>query len=310
MLPALRLGVRLIGRDRVVGFLANFLAKMIGKLVGPATAPALSRAIVDAGLKLLTLEVSSQDETRAAASSVAATVEETVRRVSALPDYVLDNQELLEGFVLEAFEQAAAANLPPVLSDAVYRERPDLLEIAKREDLLDHAPAAAPQTLQEVRAHRSRCGSVPTWPTRSSRSRVRWPTSLQDQLGVEEGAEIEAEVHLYETLPGTTLPDIAREESETPGMGAAGAQGAAQLHPLTPKAAGLLLGEPRMGRNVPSWTNRRNIGVGQRLYHLSIRQEAADRAREGRETAPAAAWRTSGHPRLPKGRDPHLYLLE
>src|SRR5262249_49286008 len=127
VLPALRLGVRL-NRPWVVGFLANFLAKMIRKFVDPGTAPALSRAIVDAGLKLLTLEVSSQDEARAAGSSIAGTVEETVRRVSALPEYVLDNQELLEGFVLEAFEQAAAANLPPVLSDSVYRERPDLLE--------------------------------------------------------------------------------------------------------------------------------------------------------------------------------------
>jgi hypothetical protein len=91
---------------------------------------------------------------------------------------------------------------------------------------------------------------------------------LQDQLGVEEGAEVEAEVSLYETLPGTTLPDIAREESETPG--AAGATGAAQLHPLTTKAAGLLLGEPKMGRNAPPGTGRRSVGVGQRLYHLSI----------------------------------------
>jgi hypothetical protein len=87
-------------------------------------------------------------------------------------------------------------------------------------------------------------------------------------LGVEEGAEVEAEVSLYETLPGTTLPDIAREESETPGT--AGATSAAQLHPLTPEAAGLLLGEPRMGRDAPADTGPRNIGVGQRLYHLSI----------------------------------------
>jgi hypothetical protein len=269
VLPALRLGVRLIGRGRVVGFLANFLAKMIGKLVGPATAPALSRAIVDAGLKLLALEVSSQDEARAAASSVAATVEETVRRVSALPEYVLDNQELLEGFVLEAFEQAAAANLPPVLSDAVYRERPDLLESQNVKTCWIMVPLRR-------RKRYKKCGR--TFKVRISPymadeiESFEGPLAdfLQDQLGVEEGAEIEAEVHLYETLPGTTLPDIAREESETPGMGAAGTQGAAQLHPLTPKAAGLLLDEPRMGRNLPSGTNRRNIGVGQRLYYLSI----------------------------------------
>jgi hypothetical protein len=267
VLPALRLGIKLIGRSRVVGFLANLLTKLIAKMIGPEAAPALSRAIVDAGLKLMTLEVSSQDEARAAASSVAATVEETVRRVSALPDYVLDNQELLEGFALEAFEQAAAANLPPVLSEAVYRERPDLLEAQSARTFWVMLPLRR-------RKRYKKCGR--TFKVRISPhiadeiESFEGPLSdyLHDQLGVEEGAEVEAEVSLYETLPGTTLPDIAREESETPGP--AKASSAAQLHPLTPKAAGLLLGEPRMGRNVAPGTNRQNVGPGHRLYHLSI----------------------------------------
>jgi hypothetical protein len=42
---------------------------------------------------------------------VAGTVEETVNRVASLPDYVLDNQELPEGFALEAFEQAVVRQL-------------------------------------------------------------------------------------------------------------------------------------------------------------------------------------------------------
>lgn len=266
VLPALRMGIKLIGRAKVVSFLANLLAKLIAKLIGPESAPALSRAIVDAGLRLMTLEASSQDEARAAASSVAATVEETVRRVSALPDYVLDNHELLEGFALEAFEQAAAANLPPVLSEAVYRERPDLLE----------SKSGTCWVMLPLRRRKryKKCGR--TFKVRISPHMAdeiesfEGPLSdyLQDQLGVEEGAEVEAEVSLYETLPGTTLPDIAREESETPA--AAKATSAAQLHPLTPKAAGLLLGEPKLGRNEPPGTGPRNVGVGQRLYHLSI----------------------------------------
>jgi hypothetical protein len=269
VLPALRLGVRLAGRGRVVGFLANFLAKMIAKLVGPATAPALSRAIVDAGLKLLTLEISAQDEAESAASAVAATVEEAVRRVSALPDYVLDNQELLEGFALEAFEQAAAANLPPVLSEAVYRERPDLLEAQRIKTCWIMLP------LRRRRRYK-KCGrtfKVRITPYMADEiESFEGPLSdyLQDQLGVEDGAEVEAEVHLYETLPGTTLPDIAREESEMPGMPAGGVSGAAHLHPLTPQAAGLLLGQPRMGRWAPRWAHRRRVGVGQRFYSLSI----------------------------------------
>jgi len=269
VLPALRLGVRLAGRGRVVGFLANFLAKMIRKLVDPATAPALSRAIVDAGLKLLTLEASPQDEAQAAASSVAATVEETVRRVSALPDYVLDNHELLEGFALEAFEQSAAANLPPVLSESVYRERPDLLEAQEVKTCWVMLPLRR-------RKRYKKCGR--TFKVRISPyiadeiESFEGPLAdyLHDQLGVEEGAEVEGEVELFETLPGTTLSDIARAESETSGVHADGAPNEAQLHPLTPRAAGLLFGQPRMGRHLPRGTHRRRIGVGQRLYRLSI----------------------------------------
>lgn len=267
VLPALRLGIRLIGRGRVVGFLSGFLAKMIGKLVGPATAPALSRAIVDAGLKLLALEVAPQDEARAAASAVAATVEETVRRVAALPDYVLDDQELLEGFALAAFEQAAAGNLPAVLPDAVYRERPDLRE--------SYAPACWVMLPLRRRKRYKKCARVfkvrigPYLADEIESFEGPLSDHLQDQLGVEEGAEVEAEVHLYETLPDTLLSDIARAESEAPAAGTSAAS-AAQLHPLTPQAAGLLLGEPRMGRVAPWGTHRRRVGVGQRFYRLAI----------------------------------------
>lgn len=291
ILPALKLGMKIIGRGKVVNFLANLLGKVIGKLIGPEAAPALSRAIVDTGLKMIHLEVSSHDEARAGASSVAATVEETVRRVAALPDYVLDNQELLEGFALEAFEQAAAANLPPILSDAVYRQRPDLLESSTR--------AAWVMLPLRRRKRYKKCGR--TFKVRISPymadeiESFEGPLAdyLQDQVGIDEGNEIEAEVQLYETLPGTTLPDIARAESEgTAGMNPA------QLHPLTPQAAGLLLGEPRMGRNVPAGTGRLNVGVGQRLYALTI---------PGKRmllTAPGS----DGKPRLRRQRGVHLKL--
>ncbi|HEX6086010.1 MAG TPA: hypothetical protein VF266_15865 [Thermoanaerobaculia bacterium] len=259
ILPALKLGMKLIGRPKVVGFLANLLGKVIGKLIGPEAAPALSRAIVDAGLKLLTLEVAPQDEQRVAASSVAATVEETARRISALPDYVLDNQELLEGFALEAFEQAAAANLPPVLSEAVYRERPDLLESRSRTAWVMLPLRRRKRYKKCARTFRVRI--TPHMAEEIESFEGPLADYLSDQLGIEEGAEVEAEVHLYETLPGTLLPDIAREEAETMKAG--------QLHPLTRKAAGLLLGEPRMGRMLPE-LNRRNVGVGVRLYSLAI----------------------------------------
>ncbi len=269
ILPALKLGIRIIGRQKVINFLSPLLAKLIGKLIGPEQAPALSKAIVDSGLKLLNLEISDQEKAGLAASAVAATVEETVTRIASLPDHILDNQELLEGFALEAFEQAAASNLPAVLSEATYRQRPELLE----------AGVSAAWLLMPFRGHKryKRC-------TRAFKVRITphiaeeiesfegVPLSdyLQDQLGLPEGAEVEAEVHLYETLPGTTVADIARSESETPGLGASDEATLSQLHPLSQEAASALLGKPGLGRRLPPGSERHNLPSGLRLYHLAI----------------------------------------
>ena len=269
VLPALRLGMRLIGRPRVVNFLAPLLAKLISKLIGPEQAPALSRAIVDAGLKLLSLEMSDEEKSGLAASAVAGTVEETVNRVASLPDYILDNQELLEGFALEAFEQAAAANLPAVLSEATYRQRPDLLE----------GGVNAAWLLMPLRGRKrykrcTRAFKVNITPHMAeeveSFEGVPLSDYLQDQLGLPEGAEVEAEVYLYEALPGTTVADIARSETETPGLGASDEAAVSQLHPLTPEAASALLGKPGLGRSPLQDSARQNVAAGQRLFHLAI----------------------------------------
>ncbi len=269
VLPALRLGMRIIGRPRVINFLAPLLARLIAKLIGPEQAPALSRAIVDAGLRLLSLEMSEQEKSGLAASAVAATVEETVNRVASLPEHILDNQELLEGFALEAFEQAAAANLPAVLSEATYRQRPELLE----------AGVNAAWVLMPLRGRKryKRCTrvfkvSITPHMAEEVESFEGVPLSdyLQDQLGLPEGAEVEAEVHLYEALPGTTVADIARSETETPGLGAADEATVSQLHPLTQSAASSLLGKPGLGRSSPFASTPWNMAAGQRLFHLVI----------------------------------------
>ena len=250
VLPVLRIALRLIGRPKVVNFLAGLLGKLISKLVGPAQTPALSRAIVDAGLKLVSLEASDEEEARLGPSAIAATVEETVSRVASLPDHVLEDQELLEAFTLEAFEQAAAANLPAVFSQATYRRRPDLLEGG-----VNAAWVMLP--LRRPRYKRcSRTFNVTITPhmAEAVESFEDTPLSeyLQDQLAVAEGEDVEAEVHLYEVLPGATAADIARSESETIGLGASDEATLSQLQPLTHEAAGVLLGAPALGRKLPA----------------------------------------------------------
>ncbi|MDH5667658.1 MAG: hypothetical protein OEY86_06595 [Nitrospira sp.] len=270
ILPALKVGIKLIGRKRVVNVLANLLAKLIRKLVGPQHAPALSKAMVDAGLRLINLEVTAQDEARAAGSAVAATVEETVRRVAALPDYVLDSQELFEASALEAFEQAAAANLPVRLPEQIYRKRPGLREAivirgtwmlkplrgrARYKKFSKIAPVRiTPQKAQAIQTF----GGEPL------------AEFLEEQLGLEPGEEVEGNVHLFEATPGTMLSEVGRLEETTPGLGSSEAY--AQFHPLTPDAAGLLLSEPGLGHEADprSLANSYNTDIGQRFYYLEI----------------------------------------
>lgn len=272
ILPALRVGIRLAGRKRVVNFLAGFLARLIQRFIGPQYAPALSQAIVDAGLRLLQLEATAEDESAAAASAVAATVEETVRRVAALPEYALDNQELLEGFVLEAFEQAAAANLPPILSQDAYRKRPELGEAVKRRGVWLMMPCGRRGRKRYKRYSRRIQTRISPHKLSTLQTMDGTPVGefLEEQYGVAPGEEVEAFVHLYEAIPGTHISQIARHEEQIPNGN--GASGYDQLYPLTREAASLLLGEPEMGRDMESdaVTDPNAPLLGQRFYHLEI----------------------------------------
>jgi len=264
LLPVLKIELRRAGRQRVLDFLASFLARLIQKFIGPQYAPALSKAIVDAGLRLLQLEMTPQGESRAAASAVASTVEETVRRVAAMPDYVLDNQELLEGATLEAFEQAAAANLPPVLSEDTYRRRPELREhrggfwyrCGRR-----YKKRLGPRIITQISPYK--LSSLETFDGNTVGE------ALEEQYAIAPGDEVQAEVHLYEAMPGMRLSDIVRGEQVITKVN--GEDGHNQLHPLTRDAAALLLDQPELGRDVQGETGDPTAPqVGQRFYYLDI----------------------------------------
>lgn len=268
VLPALKIATRLIGRPRVVNFLSGLLGKLIANLVGPNNAPALSRAIVDAGMKLVSLEATDDEAERIGHSAIAATVEEAVTRIASLPDHVLENEDLLEGFALEAFEQAAAANLPAVFPDTTYKRRPELLEGGVN---------ATWAMLPIGRPRYKRCSQTFTVTIAPHAAEAiegfeDAPLSeyFTDRLGLPEGETVEAEVHLFEVLPGGTAEDIARGERETPGLGSADEAVVEQLQPLTPSAAGVLLGKPALGRAVHPGSTVRSLAPGQRVYHLAL----------------------------------------
>ncbi len=277
ILPVLKTGIRLIGRERVVNYLAKLLAKLIVRFVGRRYTPVLSQAIVDAGLRLIHLEATPEDEARVAGQAVANTLEETVRLVAASPEYILEDVALLEGFVLEAFESAAASNLPPILSEKVYIERPELRETTG----VRGAWIAEPLRGKKYYKKFTRIFDVSLTPHMAQAIRtfggVPLATAMRNLAGLQGGRSIKARVHLYEAIPGTWLSRISKHEKHVAGLGTAAKSAWSQIHPLTPEAAGMLLSQPGLGREVPEQylADRLMTGLGQRFYYLEVPEAPA-----------------------------------
>ncbi|WP_163093060.1 hypothetical protein [Bacillus cereus] len=265
ILPALKIGIKIIGRPKVVKFLANLLGKHIERFVGKQYTPMLSRAIVDAGLRLINLETTtSEGEEQTAGSAVAATVEDTVRQVAALPEYILDNEELLEGFIMSEFENAVAANFPPTLLKPELRETSNIqgtwVLMPGRKNYKKYTKifeiSITPQIARAVQTFGG----------------IHLSQFLQNQRGIAMDKSVKLRIHLYEAIKGSTLSKIAKSEKSVVGLGTSARSAWSQFHPLTPEAAGLLLQQPGLGKKVSSkfLASRKMIAVGQRFYYLEI----------------------------------------
>src|SRR5215204_4285846 len=265
--PLAKTAIGILGRQKVVNFLARFLAKLIDRFVGKEQATPLSQAIVDAGLRLMNLEATTETKTNLAGSAIAATVEETMRRLAEQPRDVLENEALLEGAALEAFEGAAAACLPSALLKPRLRETTGLngawvfwpasaRRYRCRKYTLTPEVRITPQLARTVTTY----GGIPL-------ARV-----LRDRLGLSPDRSINARIHLYEATPGTTIAQIARSEKDVPGLGTSAEPVRSQFHPLTPEAAMAFLQEPELGREVSSeyFARPDPLALGERLYYLEI----------------------------------------
>lgn len=253
--PLIKLGVSLIGRDRIVRFLADRIAGLIKGVVGAEAAGALARPLVDVGLRTLGFEVPAADEGTAArilaGEALASTVEGTVLRILELPAEAFADELQLDTAVQQAFAEAAAAAMPDRLL------RPDLpeRETAQERGVWVLMPRAARPAYRYRRyAH------VFVMPvTRQLARVVPWSDggTLESRL-LDAGAEnwpVHSEVELYEALPGTHLGHLGADPGE--------------VQTLTPEVAGLLLGEPGLGRRPPTgWSSGGRPAPGQRLYRL------------------------------------------
>jgi hypothetical protein len=262
LLGALRIGIRLVGRPKVVNFLAKFLAKLIGKWVGPQMAQPLSAAIVDTGMKLVTLEAESgeRDEAEAAPVALASVVEDTVRKFAENEDYIFEDEGLMQLAASDALNFAVASNFPPRFVRPGLQQAPSL------------GGTFVTRRPRRVRAFR-KYTRVPE---------IEVTAQVADDLptfgGTTVGAALRAagvsfpfraRLHIYQAVSGTTLPRMLRVDRKAQG-GGRGYVNSANVHPLTPAAAGLLLREPKLGVDVaaPFLRSRRRIAAGQRFYLL------------------------------------------
>jgi hypothetical protein len=260
---ALGQAIRLAGRDRVLGWLSRPIAALIAPLIGKANAPVLGKVLADVGLRtFLHAEVDSEAEREALGETLAATVEETVRRVAQSPADGSETQETLAASAHEAFEAAAAANFPASLV------RPELRETER---------PGAWVLLPAHRRHRfkkfSHVFDVAVTPAVARAVRGYGSSTVaglfRDRLRLSPAATVNARLHLYEAVPGTSLAAIARTE-EARGLGSSELAVSSQLLPLTPEASLLLLGSPGLGRELSEDAQPGVPSIGQRLYFLEV----------------------------------------
>jgi hypothetical protein len=268
ILPALRLGISIVGRSRVVKFLAGFVGLLIRPYVGKQVAPALSNAIVDAGLRLMTLEASPQDEQVAGAEAMAAVVEDTLAKLSEQDEEVLTDDRLLEAATIEAFREAAAANVPPELIIPELRE-------TKPQKSGTWVSMPVGQAKKRYRKY-TRAFDVTLTPAAARTLTTFGGRPLSTVLPPSlRGRTVRARLRLYQAVPGTTLGRIARREAPRVEGSPSAKMTRKQLHPLTPEAAATLLEEPGLGRAVSErfLSDPDVIAVGQRFYLLEIPNE-------------------------------------
>jgi hypothetical protein len=263
--PLLKPALALIGRQKVVNFLAGLLAKLIGKYVPENVANPLATSIIDTGMNSIGFETFEMNKPDVAYETFANTIQETIQNLAELNEGTLNDNEALTMNLLEAFEIAAADNFPsqyiredlrPSMNNEVWALKPRngrrhmYKKYSKVFNVVIH-----PQTAKTIITFRG----------------IPLANFLRDKLGLDPAKPIHAKVHLFEAVNDTKLTDISHNEN-LPGLGPTHPHSSKQLHPLTTQASALLLHEPVLGKDFPRkyTTSRINISVGQRFYYLEI----------------------------------------
>ncbi len=263
--PVIKMAISLIGRQKIINFLAGLLAKLVSKYVPANVAQPLAASIIDIGLHAIGFETYESGKTDLAYEAIANTIQETVQNMNSLTETTLNNSEDLTMQLLEAFEKAAADNFPaqyikeelrPTSQKAVWVSMPRNTPVKVYKKFTHiYEVTIDPKTASKVTGFRS----------------LPLANFLKDKYGLDPSKSIKAKVHLYELNKGARLSMISRNE-KLPGLNAKQPKAWIQLLPLTSEAAALILKEPALGTDFDqhALATRFRAKAGQRFYYLEI----------------------------------------
>jgi hypothetical protein len=257
ILPALKLGIRLAGRPRVVNFIASVVAKLLEQVLSKDQATPISRMLVDAGLKLVNLETFENiPRDQYLGATISNIVSETTDMVSQLPSSLLEaGEDVLQPFVQEALLTSTANNVNiEVLNDGsiplrqlpqdaywVLRNKGKYKVLSKKYSLI-----LDPKVASSVRTHRR-------------------AETLSDILRNYQGWDGKTPIHViirvFEATPLTRLSMIAKDY-----VGGKSYNQIKQIIKLGKSAATLLLKEPHLA----SGKHRRGSIAGLRFYYVKL----------------------------------------
>jgi hypothetical protein len=250
-----------MGRPKLVAVIGNLLSGLVKPMIGAKPAALLAPAIADAGLRIFGLEASSgeTDPRTLTAEALAATVEETVNRIAEMPLSTFENETLLESAVTEAFEDAASTYFPNAYIKPELRETFDQRGVWIRMPRDTHRKRYSRYSDSVPVSITPRVAdSVHTFGNGTLRDHLR------DRMDVSDSQPLQTNLRLYQVLPGATTSSIARAEGIHP----------RDLHPLTPQAAGALLGPnaaglgPRASLPGSQISTPHRLHLRQRLYYV------------------------------------------
>ncbi len=263
--PLIKTGISLIGRHKVINFLAGLLSHLVSKYVPRQVAKPLSASIIDAGMSAIGFETYEMSQSDAGYEALVNTIQETIQNMGELDEADLNDNEALTLNLMEAFETAAANNFPPQYIREDLRKAKDAgVWVMKPRNgsrsVYKKYSKVFPIVISPVAAK-----TIVTF------RNLPLANFLRDKLGLDPSKPIQARVHLYEITAGTKLSQISHYE-DLPAFGPSHPYSWIQLHPLSTASSALLLNEPALGKDFPAkfTTKRYHVAIGQRFYFLEI----------------------------------------